>query len=142
MAETTQNPLQVIFNELIDFVAGITGNRKIIFLDRRPDKTEDSMTQFVVITLPAEIKDIVAGSSDFALKTTGILYCYNRAKSNATLNLNSQSQFAYSIKKGFPLNAEHITATKPTLLMEGYDGNGFHVTSLTFRLRTKPNAFK
>lgn len=140
MAEE-RNPLEIIYNELIDFAANYVDRKTEIFLGNRPDKTADTMKRFITIELPAEVKDYAAGNMDFALHTRGILYVYCKAKSNTTLNMQAQTGLAYSVKKGFPYNAEHISATKPSILHEGYDKNGFHVTSITFVLKTKANAF-
>ena len=139
MAE--MNPLAIIENELIDFASQFV-EEKYIFIGNRPDKTADSMTQFLVVDLPAEILNLTAGNDDFAYRTTAVIYCYYKAKTNSTMNLNGQTSLAYKVKSGFPYVTDHITATRPKILHDGYDNNGFHATSITFRLRTKPNAFK
>ncbi len=136
-----QNPLQVIYNELIDFVGCYVNENSEIFIGNRPDKTTESMQRFVVISLPTEIKNLTAGNDDFAKKTFGVFEVYYKAKTDTTLNFNAQSDLVYQIKKGFPYVTTHIEAVRPTILHDGYDKNGFHVTTITFRLRTKPNAF-
>lgn len=132
-------PMAIIYNELIDFCANYV-ERVNVFLGR-PKTVDKELKQFLVIELPAEIHDIVSGNKDFALNTTGIIYVFNRAKSNATMNLNSQSTLTYNIKKGFPYVGAHIRAVRPTILHQGFDGNDFHITTITFKLKTKPNAF-
>ena len=134
------NPFSIIENELIDFASQFV-ETKYVFIGNRPDKTADTMTQFLVVELPAEILNLTAGNDDFAYRTIAVIYCYYKAKTNTTMNINGQTGLAYQVKRGFPYIAKHITATRPRVLHEGYDKNGFHVTTITFRLRTKPNAF-
>ncbi len=139
MAATT--PISIIYNELTDFLARFI-EEDYIFWGKRPDAVPEKMKTFVVIDLPAEIGDIVKGNSDFSLETTGVFYCFARAKTDSTLNGNVTSDLVYTIKSGFPYSAKHIKAVNPKVLSRGYDGNNFYVFTVTFDLRTKVNSFQ
>lgn len=140
MAYFTDTPLGIIYEELILFVARSI-DLEYIYTGDRPDKTDAEMQKFVVISLPAELKDMVCGSKDFMLDSFGLIYIFCRAKSDSTLDQITQSELTYKIKKTFPLNAEHITATKPRVIPGSYDGNGFYISTISFKLKSKPNAF-
>lgn len=135
-----KTPISIIYNELTDFLAQFISEDNI-FWGNRPDAVSDKMKTFAVIDLPTEISDLVVGNSDFSLETTGVFYLFARSKTNATLNGNSASDLVHSVKSGFPYSAQHIKATKPVVLSRGYDGNNFHVFTITFDLRTKVNSF-
>ena len=85
MAEE-RNPLEIIYDELIDFAANYVDRKTEIFLGNRPDKTADTMKRFITIELPAEVKDYAAGNMDFALHTRGILYVYCKGRNGRCRN--------------------------------------------------------
>ena len=66
------------------------------------------------------------------------MFC--KAKTDRTLNIGAQSDLTQKVLDVFPINGKHVTATKPTVLMQGEDGYGYQVTQITFKLRTKLNA--
>lgn len=140
MAQSDKAPLEIMYEELILFVATFI-EIDYIFVGNRPDKVENKMKEFVVVDIPVEVKDMVVGNTNFSLNTTGLIHVFTKAKSDATLDQVTLYRLVDKIKKGFPLSAEHITATKPRLLPDGYDENGFHIATLSFRLRSKTNAF-
>ena len=135
-----KTPISIIYNELTDYLAQFM-SEDYIFWGKRPDSVSDKMKTFVVIDLPTDIEDIVVGNSDFSLKTTGVFYCFARAKTDSTLNGNAISDLVHDVKSNFPYSAQHIKITNPVVLSRGYDGNNFFVYTVTFDLRTKVNSF-
>lgn len=140
MAQSDKTPLEIMYEELIRFVATFI-EIDYIFVGNRPDKVASAMSEFVVVDIPDEVKDMAAGNKDFALDTTGFIYVFCRAKSDSTLDQVTLSRLVYKIRDGFPMRSDHINGTKPRILPSGYDGNGFHIGTLSFRLRSKTNAF-
>ena len=136
MAEERKPLVSIIYDDLVDAVKGITPNT---FLGR-PKSTRKELTKFIVIELPTEIHGMVKGSVDFSAKCYGLFSIFCKSKSDETLNVNEQSALAQSVIDKFPINGKYITATDPAVLMKGSDGNGFQVTEVTFRLRTKFNS--
>lgn len=133
-------PISIIYNELTDYLSQYI-SEDYIFWGKRPDAVPEKMKTFVVIDLPTEIDDIVKGNTDFSLETTGVFYCFARAKTDSTLNGNAISDLTHSVKSHLPYSSKHIKVTNPKVLSRGYDGNNFHCVAVTFDLRTKVNSF-
>lgn len=136
MAETKKALVYIIYDDLANAVEGLA---KKTFLDR-PNTTSKELTDFIVIDLPTELSALVKGSSDFSVNCYGLFSVFCKSKSDGTLNIGAQSKLAQSVMDKFPINGKYITATNPTIMMKGKDGNGFQVTEISFRLRTRFNA--
>lgn len=128
--------IYLVYNDLVDAVKGI-GNKT--FLDR-PKETSKELSSFVVVKIPTEIRGRIMGNPDVMIDCYGIFSVFCKAKNDRTVNIGSQSDLIQKILDVFPINGEHITATKPSVLMQGEDGYGYQVTQITFKLRTKLNA--
>lgn len=128
--------IYLIYNDLVNAVKGIG---KKTFLDR-PKSESNELVNFIVIDLPTEIKGRLKGNADVTSEGYGVFSVFCQAKTDRTLNITAQSELIQKVLDVFPINGEHITATKPTVLMQGEDGYGYQVTQITFKLRTKLNA--
>lgn len=128
--------IYLIYDDLVDAVRGI-GDK--VFLDR-PKNTPEELQSFVVVNIPTEIRSRLKGKIDVSSECYGSYSIFCKAKSDRTLNIGIQSTLAQQVLDVFPINGVHVTATNPTLLMQGEDGFGFQVTQITFKLRTKLNA--
>lgn len=136
MAETKKALAELIYDDLTDAVKGIA---KKTFLDR-PNNTSEELTSFIVIELPTEIHGRVKGSFDFTAGCYGLFSVFCKSKKDGTPNIVTQSRLAQNVIDLFPINGKYIVATDPAQLMKGSDGNGFQVTEISFRLRTRFNA--
>lgn len=112
------------------------------YLLNRPKTVDDKMTQFVVIDLPTQILRTTKGYDDYNYRTTGVIYAFVRAKTDGTPNIDKQTQLVRSIAELFPLKDDIVRCVEPKVLMRGLDKTDFQVTTITFTLRTKVNAFK
>lgn len=128
--------IYLIYDDLVDAVRGI-GDK--VFLDR-PKNTPEELQSFVVVNIPTEIRSRLKGKIDVSSECYGSYSIFCKAKSDRTLNIGIQSTLTQKVLDVFPINGVHVTATNPTLLMQGEDGFGFQVTQITFKLRTKLNA--
>lgn len=128
--------LYIIHN---DIVKAVTGIGKKTYLGR-PKLTDGELTNFVVVEPFTSLLGNIAGDEDVAVSCYGTLSVYCKAKSDGTLNINSQTDLTQKIMDLFPINTSHISATKPRILMRGDDGNGYQITQVTYKLRTKYNA--
>lgn len=139
MAKST---LYNIYADLVNAVKPIVGV-KYVFLKDRPNIKEDEvpMSKFVVIDLPTTITDAVIGNNKTLLNTSGVFYAFVQARSNATLDVNAMGELVDSIVNLFPIDAKHVVATNPRVMMRGSDGQGFQVTTITFDLRCKWRTF-
>lgn len=128
--------IYLIYNDL---VAAVNGIGKKTFLDRPKNGTEE-LANFLVVDLPTELRNRVKGDFDFAVNGYGTISVFCKAKTDSTPNIGIQSELTQKVLDVFPINSKHITASNPRVLMQGEDGYGYHVTEITFKLRTKLNA--
>lgn len=136
MAETKKPLMELIYEDLVNAVSGIA---KKTFFDR-PNTSSEELTSFIVVELPTEIHGVVKGGFDFSSKCFGLFSVFCKSKKDGTPNIGAQSSLSQSVLDKFPINGKYITATDPAELMKGSDGNGYQVTEISFRLRTKFNA--
>lgn len=136
MADKRKPLLYLVYQDLVGAVNGIG---KKTFLDRPKTGTED-LANFIVIDIPTEIKGMVKGNFGVMADSYGTFSVFCKAKSDATLNIGTQSDLTQKVLDLFPINGKHITASKPTVLMQGEDGYGYQVTQISFKIRTKFNA--
>lgn len=137
------NPIMAIHTDLVNAVSSVISS-SLVFPGGRPSVAESDkpMSKFLVIELPAAIKDYAFGNKKFMLTTTGVFYLYSKAKSNGTLNLNAMSDFVSSIEDLFPINGDYCSATSPRILMNGADRHGYQVVTISFDLQTKAYIFE
>lgn len=128
--------IYLVYSDLVEAVKGIG---KKTFLDR-PKDTKEELANFIVIDIPTEIRGLVKGNADVTSECYGTYSVFCKAKTDRTLNIGAQSDLTQKVLDVFPINGKHVTATKPTVLMQGEDGYGYQVTQITFKLRTKLNA--
>lgn len=136
MAKNKKSLIYLIYDDLVNAVKGI-GEKT--FLDR-PKSVPEELVKFIVIDIPSEISGKVKGSIDVTAGCYASFYIFCKAKTNGTINIGAQSELTQKVLDLFPINAQHIVASKPIVLMQGQDGYGFQVTHITFSLRTKFNA--
>ena len=128
--------IYLVYSDLVEAVKGIG---KKTFLDR-PKDTKEELANFIVIDIPTEIRGLVKGNADVTSECYGTYSVFCKAKTDRTLNIGAQSDLTQKVLDVFPISGKHVTATKPTVLMQGEDGYGYQVTQITFKLRTKLNA--
>lgn len=122
-----------------DLVKAVDGIGKKTFLSR-PKVTAKELTSFLVVSLTSRLYPAIAGNADVKLTTYGTISVFCKAKTDGTPNIGSQTDMVQSVMDLFPINGTHITAYKPTILMRGEDGYGYHETQIIFKIRTKFNA--
>lgn len=125
----------MIYRIYDDLVKAVSGIGKKTFLER-PSTLQQELTDFVVITIPTEIRQRVKGGSDFRSGAYGLFSVYCKAKTDGTINIGAQSSLVEQVINVFPIAGETIEASNPTILMRGDDGYGYQVTQITFKLRT------
>lgn len=122
-----------------DLVAAVKGIGKKTYLDR-PKNGNEELANFVVVDISTELRGRVKGDFNFTVDSYGTISVFCKAKTDSTLNISIQSELTQKVLDVFPINGKHITASHPSVLMQGEDGYGYQVTEITFRLRTKFNA--
>ena len=136
MADTKKPLIYLIYSDLVGAVNGIG---KKTYLDR-PKSDYEKLQNFIVVDIPTAISGSIAGSFETMANSYGTYHVFCKSKDDATLNIGAQSELVQKILDKFPINGTYCSATKPTVLMQGEDGYGYHVTTITFKLRTKYNA--
>ena len=126
----------LIYNDLSAAVNGLA--KKTFF--GRPKTTNEELTDFLVIQPMTTLNGWVARDRDMVADCYGTIDVYCKAKSDGTLNVNTQTVLVQKVVDKFPINGVHITATNPRELLTGEDNTGYQVTRITFRVRTKLNA--
>lgn len=138
----TKSTLYNIYADLVNAVKDTVGFPYVFLKDRPSVKNgKVPMSKFLVIDLPTSISDAVIGNEKTLLNTSGVFYAFVQARGNNTLDLNAMGELVDSLHKLFPISGEYVVATNPRVLMTGYDGDGFQVTSITFDLRCRWRAF-
>lgn len=128
--------IYLIYNDLVEAVNGIG---KKIFLDR-PKTVKKELVSFLVVDIPTELRGRVKGDFDFSIGCYCTISVFCKAKTDSTPNIDMQSELIQKVLDVFPINSRHIAASNPRVLLQGEDGYGYHVTEITFKLRTKLNA--
>lgn len=122
-----------------DLVTAVNGIGEKTFLDR-PKNSYEELVNFIVVDLPTELRGRIKGYFDLSIGSYGTISVFCKAKTDRTPNIVMQSELVQKVLDIFPINGKHITASVPRVLMQGEDGYGYHVTEITFKLRTKLNA--
>ena len=128
--------LYLILGDLTSAVKGISEK---VYLDR-PKTTPVEVTNFIVADIPTEVRGRIKGSLGVMADCFGTFTIFCKSKDDGTPAIEKQSDLTQKVLDLFPINGKHITATHPTILMQDADGFGYHVTEITFKLRTKFNA--
>lgn len=112
---------------------------KAIFCGGRPNFGEDEKPpkRILVIELPVTIEDYAVGKKKFLLNTTGVVYLFDKAKKDTTLNVDSTSDFTESVVDLFPIVGSFFSAVNPKVLMRGADEYGYQLVTVTFDIHSK-----
>ena len=125
----------MIYRIYDDLVKAVNGIGKKTFLER-PKTLQQELTDFVVITIPTEIRGRVKGGLGFRSGAYGLFSVFCKAKTDGTINIGTQSSLVEQVLGIFPITGETVEASNPTILMRGDDGYGYQVTQITFKFRT------
>ena len=136
MAEEKKPLIYLIYNDLTNAVKGIG---KKTFLGR-PEPVGSDVANFIAIDIPTEIRSRIAGSFDMSVDCYATFDVYCKAKNDRTLNVGPQTDLVQKVLDVFPINGKCVTASKPNVLMQGFDETGYQVTEISFRIRTKHNS--
>lgn len=126
-----------------DIAGKVKGICDAAYYQDRPSSVEDRPGSYIVICLPYAIEDEELGQNEEYqdCTTTVKIEVYVRdtvsaAKPNA-INLSGMSDAVKKVKKCFPIVGKHCDVIFPRVTLQQDDGDGFHVTVIQARLRTK-----
>ena len=132
----------VIYQMLNSLVTALKPIGAKTYLLNRPRKVDEKMDKFIVVDMPTQLRRTAKGYDKYRYETTGVIYAFVRAQTDGSPNIDRQTQFISDIKELFPITDDIIECVNPNELMRGLDETNFQVTTITFALRTKVNAFR
>ena len=136
MTETRKPLLYLIYDDLTNAVKGIAKKT----FHGRPEPIGTDVASLIVIDIPTEIRSRIAGGHDVMVDCYASFDVYCKAKTDRTINIGSQSDLTQKVLDVFPINGNHIVASNPTVMIQGFDETGYQVTQISFKLRTRFNA--
>lgn len=129
-----------IFNSIVKAVKPLGVK---VYLQNRPKEKKyvEGIDKFLVIDIPTSIDNTCYGNDDYHYRTIGVIYALVRSHTDGTPNIDAQTSFVRNIFDLFPYKDEIVECVNPNVLLRGLDDFGFQITTITFTLRTRVNAF-
>lgn len=132
--------IKQLYQDVFESVKGICDKT---YLRSRPKSVEDRIDSYLVLSLPYSIRNNEINESgaynDFT--TTVQIEIYVRDKVSASnpneFNVNAMSEKVEKVFSIFPISTENILVISPIITMQDDDGDGFAVTIIQARLRTR-----
>ena len=129
--------LKQIYYDLGNAVKGICD---VVIPRNRPNKRYDS---FIVVSLPYAIRNNEISDdgsyNDYSTTVQISIYTRNRVSSslgNCT-DLDAMDEKLERVLSVFPIRTPRIIVTKPKVILQTDDGDGFDITMIQGRLRTR-----
>ena len=132
--------IKQLYQDVFESVKGICDKT---YLRSRPKSVEDRIDSYLVLSLPYAIRnneiDESGAYNDFT--TTVQIEIYVRDKVSASnpngFNVNVMSEKVEKAFSVFPISTENVLVISPIITMQDDDGDGFAVTIIQARLRTR-----
>lgn len=128
----------LVYRMFADLTSAVSGIADKVSLSR-PKTIADPVNSIISVELPSSLTSVFAGSTDMSLETFGVFNIYVKAKTDGTMNVGTQTAISEKVKKLFPIKGNVLVATRPEEHYMGFDGFGFHVTQVMFKIRTLIN---
>ena len=106
-----------------------------VFITTRPKWYRERMNEFIVVSLPVSITNMTVGNCGMT-RTTCRIEIFARDKDGQE-NIDRLDELTGKIESIFPITGDGMTASEPSVIMEGSDGNGFHVIVVQADFLTK-----
>lgn len=106
-----------------------------VFVTTRPQWHREHMNDFVVVSLPTSITNMTVGNCGMT-RTTCRIEIFVRDKDGQE-NIDRLDELTGKIESIFPITGDGMIASEPSVIMEGSDGNGFHVIVVQADFLTK-----
>ena len=114
-----------------------------LYSRNRPKAVDTKINSYIVVYFPSSIYNNEMNSSgvynDFTTITQIELYVRdkNSASNPHTLDVSSVDEKVKAVMDKFPISTKNIIVTNPMITMQTDDGDGYSVTIIQGRLRTK-----
>lgn len=132
--------LKKIYYDLGNAVKGVCDK---IYPRNRPKSVDDRPNSYIVVKLPSVIlnQEINDDGCYNDYTTTAQIEIYVRdkvqAKNPNTFDVSTVDEKVQAVMEKFPISTDNILVTKPRITLQTDDGDGFSVTIIQGRLRTK-----
>lgn len=106
-----------------------------VFPTTRPDSVPGKMMEFAVVSVPTTIHNMTYGLDYGWNLGTCSVEIFVRDKGGLE-NVSRLSKLVNDVASLFPVSFNDILASRPSLVMSGSDGYGFHVATLNATIQT------
>lgn len=132
--------IKTMYQDLWNAVNGICDKT---YLRSRPKSVEERVGSYIVIELPYSIKngeiDFKGAYNDYI--TTAQICVFVKDNVSASkpngFNVCVMDEKVKGVLEKFPIATDNILVTRPRVTMQGDDGDGFGITIIQGRLRTR-----
>lgn len=132
--------IKQLYQDVFESIKGICDKT---YLRSRPKSVEERIGSYIVVSLPYSIRNNEMNDSgaynDYS--TTVQIEIYVRDKASASnpngFNVNVMNEKVEKVRAVFPISTENVLVISPVITMQDDDGDGFGVTIIQARLRTK-----
>lgn len=132
--------LKQIYYDLGNAVKGICD---VVIARNRPNTVDKRYDSFIVVSLPYTIRNNEISDdgsyNDYSTTVQISIYTRNRVSSslgNCT-DLDAMDEKLERVLSVFPIRTPRIIVTKPKVILQTDDGDGFDITMIQGRLRTR-----
>ena len=132
--------LKQIYYDLGNAVKGICD---VVIARNRPNTVDKRYDSFIVVSLPYAIRNNEISDdgsyNDYSTTVQISIYTRNRVSSslgNCT-DLDAMDEKLERVLSVFPIRTPRIIVTKPKVILQTDDGDGFDITMIQGRLRTR-----
>ena len=132
--------LKQIYYDLGNAVKGICD---VVIPRNRPNTVDKRYDNFIVVSLPYAIRNNEISDdgsyNDYSTTVQISIYTRNRVSSslgNCT-DLDAMDEKLERVLSVFPIRTPRIIVTKPKVILQTDDGDGFDITMIQGRLRTR-----
>lgn len=130
--------ISLLYNDIGTAMKGICDK---IYPKNRPLSVDERVNSYIVVRLPSGIynQEIGYGYNDFTTTAQIEVYVRNRTSSKSPngFDVATTSKKVKEVMDRFPISTGNIIVARPVITFQSDDGDGFDVTIIQGKLRTK-----
>lgn len=132
--------IKSLYYDIGNAVGGICDK---VYARSRPKAVDEKINSYIVVSFPSSIfnNEMNDDGSYNDYTTTAQIEIYVRdkvqAKNPNTFDVSTVDEKVKAVMSRFPISTDNIIVTSPRVSLQADDGDGFSVTIIQGRLRTK-----
>lgn len=132
--------IKSLYNDIGNAVKGVCDK---VYARNRPKSVDERIGSYIVVYFPSSIynNEINSDGSYNDYTTTAQIEIYVRDKVSAknpnTFDVSAVDEKVREVLSKFPISTDNILVSNPRITLQADDGDGFSVTIIQGRLRTK-----